>query len=451
MKRAAPLLLAMMFAAGCSGTGDPPPQDASQSQSPERPNILVIVTDDQRADGTMRAMPETKRFFKSQGTEFTQAFATTPLCCPSRASIFSGQYVHNHGVRYNDLSTKLNHDQTLQAYLQEAGYRTAITGKYLNRWPDELDPPYFEDFAIWLQGPYYTNAKFNVGGEQRRVPGYANDFIRKTAVSYLQGFEDNDAQPWFLYVGVTAPHSPYIVEDKYKGADVYPFRANPAVREKNLSDKPDFGPGKRSRYRLVRRKQIRTLYSADDLVERVMNEARALNEDRDTVAFFLSDNGQLWGEHGRTAKRYPYLQSVKIPFFMRWPGQIEPGGRDGRLAANIDLAPTALDAAGIALPEEFDGRSLLGDRRREKILLEHWQDDESEVPTWAGLLTRDYQYVEYYRRSGERFVREYYDLEQDPWQLRNLFGDASRRNDPEVSDLSSELARLRRCEGRSCP
>ncbi|MFP5352584.1 MAG: sulfatase [Actinomycetota bacterium] len=445
--RTATLAVALLMAA-CSSSAEGPGQ--ATPEPPSRPNVLVIVTDDQRAHGTMRAMPDTRRFFKQQGKRFTQAFATTPLCCPSRASIFSGRYAHGHGVRVNDLATALDQDRTLQAYLQEAGYRTAVTGKYLNRWPREVDPPHFDDFAIMLQG-YYFDALFNVDGRKRRVDGYTNNFVKKSAVGFLEGFERDDAQPWFLYIGATPAHAPYTAEPKYEGAETYPVKWNPAVKEEDLSDKPDFGPGKRSNYQKIRRKQIRTLFSADDLVARVMREVRALGEDRDTIAFFLGDNGQLWGEHGKTAKRYPYLQSVQIPFFMRWPGQVEAGTRDDRLAANIDVAATVLDVTGLAALHEVDGRSLLSDERREELLLEHWADDESEVPTWASLLTETYQYVEYYRRNGDNFVSEYYDLVEDPWQLRNLLGDQSKRNDPNVRPLSARLSELRNCSGPSCP
>lgn len=448
MRRAALLVVAALTATACSST----PQDANQDAPPvpQLPNVLVIVTDDHRAEGTMGSMPKTRRFFKRQGTRFSRAFATTPLCCPSRASIFSGRYAHRHGVHYNDLSPELDHDETLQAYLQRAGYRTAVTGKYLNRWPHELDPPYFDDFAIMLQG-YYFDALFNVDGDRKEIDGYTNNYIKKSAVRFLERFEDNDAQPWMLYIGATPSHAPYTAEPKYEGASTPRFRSNPAVEEADLSDKPDFGPSKRSNYKKIRRKQLRTLYSADDLVARVMRQVAALDEDRDTLAFFLGDNGQLWGEHGLTAKRYPYLQSVKIPFFARWPGRVEGGATDRRLAANIDVAATVLDVTNLLSGHDVDGKSLFSETKRDKLLMEHWPDDESEVPQWASILTRREQYVEYYRRSGENFVSEYYDLTKDPWQLRNLLGDRKRGNDPDVAALSAELQELRNCAGDTCP
>ena len=449
MNKVALCVAGFVLVAGCSSSQSEPAQETPPM--PERPNVLVIVTDDHRASGTMRqAMPKTLRHFARRGTRFTRAFATTPLCCPSRASIFSGRYAHRHGVHYNDLSGQLDHEETMQAYLQDLGYRTAVTGKYLNRWPHEVDPPHFDDWAIMLQG-YYFDALFNVDGARRNVSGYTNNFVTKSALRFLEQFESNDEQPWFLYIGATPAHAPYTAQPKYEGASTPPFRSNPAVEEQDLSDKPDFGPGKRSNFKKIRRKQLRTLFSADDLVARVMRQVGELDEDRDTLAFFLGDNGQLWGEHGLTAKRYPYTQSVKIPFFMRWPSWVEEGATDRRLAANIDVAATVLDITGVLDDHDVDGKSLLAEAKRDKLLMEHWADDESEVPNWASVVTDDYQYVEYYRPSGRNFVSEYYDLRKDPWQLRNLLGDDRKGNDPDVEQLSAQLSELRDCAGQNCP
>ncbi|MDP9067856.1 MAG: sulfatase [Actinomycetota bacterium] len=448
MHRGPALLLCLSLLGACSSTATPEQQVPEVAQ---RPNVLIFVTDDHRATGTMRqAMPDTLRLFGQEGTRFTQAFATTPLCCPSRASIFSGRYAHTHGVRTNDLAEKLDHDNTMQAHLQQSGYRTAITGKYLNRWPEEVDPPHFDDWAIMLQG-YYYDALFNVDGTRKNIDGYTNDFVTKSSVDFLERFESTDEQPWFLYVGATPAHAPYKAEGKYEGTDTPPYRRSPAVKEQNLSDKPDFGPSKRSNFLKVRRKQLRTLYSADDLVQRVMSKVQALGEDEDTIAFFVGDNGQMWGEHGLTAKRYPYIPSIQIPFFVRWPGHVGAGARDQRLVANIDIAPTVLEVANAAATNPPDGRSLFAEQPRDRLLLEHWADDESEVPDWAALLTDTYEYVEYYRDSGKLRTTEYYDLVQDPWQLRNLLGDANEANDPPTRRLSRQLNELKSCAGESCP
>ena len=186
-----------------------------------------------------------------------------------------------------------------------------------------------------------------------------------------------------------------------------------------------------------------------------MRKLQALGEDRDTIAFFVSDNGMLWGEHGLVSKRYPYIPSIKIPFFVRWPGIVEAGKKDSRLVANIDIAATVLDVVGEADAFDVDGRSLFKPGMRDKLLLEHWKkegkDAESDIPDWASILTPAYQYVEYYRRSEEKIAIEFFDRVRDPWQLHNLLGDRRKANDPNVRRLSADLADLRDCSGDSCP
>jgi arylsulfatase A-like enzyme len=168
------------------------------------------------------------------------------------------------------------------------------------------------------------------------------------------------------------------------------------------------------------------------------------------LAFFLSDNGFMWAEHGLFSKRYPYLPSIEIPLMMRWPGRVEAGSVDRNLVATIDIAATIMEAAGITPDPEYpvDGRSLLGEPRRNRLLLEF--EREKGIWTWASTITHDYQYTEYYDDGSIR-AREYYGLRRDPWQLRNLYGDQHRRNDPPTAGLRRRLAEDRNCSGSGCP
>jgi arylsulfatase A-like enzyme len=178
------------------------------------------------------------------------------------------------------------------------------------------------------------------------------------------------------------------------------------------------------------------------------------------LIFFLSDNGFLWGEHGLTRKAAPYTPSVQIPFLMRPPGGIPPL-EDQRLVANIDIAPTVLQTAGVLTTEPaMDGRSLLSDNARDRILLEYYDESNAprkrfQAPSWASLRTASYQYVEYYGTNGSTVnFREYYDLDQDPYQLVNLLGDDDTSNDPDPVTLlllSQQLSRDRSCTGTSGP
>jgi arylsulfatase A-like enzyme len=187
--------------------------------------------------------------------------------------------------------------------------------------------------------------------------------------------------------------------------------------------------------------------SADDLVATLFERLEETGELDNTIAVFMSDNGMLWGEHGFTGKRHPYSDSIKIPLFLRWPGHIDPGAQDERLVANIDIAPTVMDAVGVDAIAS-DGFSLLGDVRREHLLVEHWGDEQTSIPDWASIRSLSQQYTEYYEPGGAVLFREYYDLESDPYQLRNR---AIDRTSPRMDRLHRRLARDRECVDQTCP
>jgi arylsulfatase A-like enzyme len=433
------------------------PATPSLGQADDRPNVLLIVTDDQHATGTLTTMKATRRLFLRDGTMFTNAYATTPRCCPSRASIFTGQYAHNHGVRRNSEAELLDQSRTLQRYLSDAGYRTALFGKFLNGWSLSDPPPYFETFAIKNSSRYY-DAVWNVNGLLQFIETYATRYMGQLARRFMADAEVNDDQPWFMVLSTTAPHAPRTVEERYRGSFVSAYDFNPAVREWDRSDKPDYVQAMSSTddyINLVRKGQIRTLRSVDDMIESVFDKAGELEEARNTLAIFVSDNGLMWGEHGiggdRTGKNVPYLDSVKVPLLLRWPGNVAGGPEDMRLAATIDIFPTIMDAAGVESQHPVDGRSLLGPTRT-RLLLENWHDLRPNVPEWASILTSAYHYIEYYEIGDPRpTLREYYDLTTDPWELVNLLGDGTATNDPDVTDLSVELAADRACAGSGCP
>jgi arylsulfatase A-like enzyme len=408
-------------------------------------------------------MPETRRWFGQQGTAFTKAFATTPLCCPSRASIFTGRYVHNHGVRDNASAADLDQRSTLQRYLHDSGYLTAIAGKFLNGWDLTVDPPSFDRWAIFRDHLHYYGADFNVDGTIETVEGYSTHFVEDQSLQFLADFERNDRRPWLLYVAPLASHKPFTPEPKYADAAVPPQPLNPAVLEEDLSDKPPFLQDPEigaEGARVTRRQQLRTLMSADDMVGRLMDQLRLFDELDETLAFYLSDNGFLAGEHGLVDKRLPYTQSAAIPFFVRWDGRVPAGVKDDPLVANIDVAPTALAAAGVSPPARYpiDGRDLFGPSARARLLMEYFVDPVRPVPEWAAMRTAEFLYTEYYGTDGSMLFREYYDLVEDPWELDNLLNDGQEGNDPSGSlleRLSGALARLGRCVGtvgrRACP
>jgi arylsulfatase A-like enzyme len=447
--------LSVSLAACTGGAGSARPPDAGPDPSGLRPNILVFITDDQRWDEDLKAMPQTRRLFAEGGVRFAQGFAPTPLCCPARASIYTGRYTHNHGVRKNRDSVLLDPKSTLQYYLHRAGYKTALAGKYLTNWPIHDEPPFFDRFAM-TQGGYY-GSRFNVGGRVRKVARYNSDYLGNRAVRFLEGFDREDDSPWLLYVATSAAHEPFEPNRTYAEAATPPVPSNASLGEEDTSDKPPEISRQRADLSGEREhvfdQQHRTLMSVDDMVAKVYEAISRLGE-RDTLAFFLSDNGFLLGEHGLYAKRLPYDEAMRVPMYMRWPGVVE-AGTDVRLVTNADIAPTVMQAAGLETPagNQMDGHSLFDQGyARDRVLIQQWENWKKGFPSWAGIRATDYQYVEYYGRDESTVVfREYYDLGDDPAMLENLLADGSSDNDPDVRTLSKRLALDKRCRGTSCP
>jgi arylsulfatase A-like enzyme len=250
-------------------------------------------------------------------------------------------------------------------------------------------------------------------------------------------------------------------ERKYRDAKVGPWGGNPAVFEEDTpggrTDKPPYVQAQQRTLeygQYVRERQYRTLMSVDDMVHKLYRTINDLDE-QNTIAFFLSDNGLMWADHGLEGKGVPYTDSVHAPFLAKWPGHIPGGSIDPRIVANIDISPTVLDAVDIPPPATpMDGRSLLDDAWvRDRILLEYYGPDHNQtVPPWASTRTLDYQYIEYYDDQGATTFREYYDLVNDPWQLENLLGDGDPANDPPAEPLlQQQLQTDRSCQGTDCP
>lgn len=450
--------LASLLAVAALGAMAPP---AAAAPSSRRPNVLLIVTDDQRASQTLRVMPETRRVFARGGVRYANAFATTPLCCPSRASIFSGRYAHNHRVLVNDDAPRLNERATVQRYLRDAGYTTGLFGKYLNHWNITRPPPFFDTWSIFKGSrSHYLGGKWNEDGVVRVIDRYPTRYIAQRGARFVTDAEATDRRPWLLVLTPGAPHLPSIPHRDDATAPVPPWRKTPAIEESDRSDKPLWVQAATPRPRIVRarrRAQLRSLMSVDDLVKRLFSKLDRYGEKRRTLAIFMSDNGFLWGEHGlgggTARKRSPYTDSVRIPLLARWPGHLPRGETDGSLVANIDIAPTILRAAGLALDRNppLDGRPLTSSRSRRSLLLEYWADG-APVPEWASIRTRSYQYIESYAEDHSTVTfAEFYDQRRDPWQLSNALADGDPANDPDLGALSRRLAELRRCRGDSCP
>lgn len=437
------------------------PTPPSRGATP-RPNILLIMTDDQRWD-MLENMPAVRRIFGRRGATFTNAFVAVPLCCPSRATMLTGRYTHNNGVTGNSRArTNLDAETTLPYLLKRAGYQTGIAGKYLNGWPLWKRPPYFDRWATMRNYPDHYNVPVNIQGRVSQRRRYSTHFVSNQSLEMLQRFEQRDARPWFLMVTPMAPHSPYQPALRHRYDSVPGWEPSPAVGDDN-SDKPEIVRQVAARYPYDpatassdRQRQHRMLASIDEMVQGLFRRLRRY-EERNTIAVFVSDNGIFLGEHGLSGKNLPYDPAVRIPLFVRWPDRIEGGQRFDNLVSMVDLAPTLLEAARIPPPTAppFDGRSLLTAYERDHLLIEYMSF--GRVPrTWYSYRDHKRQFTVYRDEEGE--TDEYYDLVTDPWQLTNLLGDDQPGNDPlpvEITQLRDRLAHDAVCVGttgdHACP
>lgn len=451
-------------------------ESASQERlNDSRPNIILIVTDDQPYH-TVDYMPFVKTELMKNGVVFENGFTTTPLCCPSRASILSGQYAHNHQVLTNTLplggATKFDSDISFSIPLNESGYKTAYLGKYMNGY-DDLSPPGVVPLGwdVWnvflgknlpahedagnLQ--YYYNFSLSQNGEivdyKRNDSNFSADVITNQALAFIRDSKDS---PFFMTVNYYNPHSPYICAPRHKdsfrastGWDWVQYRP-PSFNEENIHDKPDYIrdllPLSDERLDTVHLQILRSLLSVDDGVASIAAALEKANLDENTIIIFTSDNGLTIGDHrfGAT-KNCPYDACAKVPFIVYAPGYFEPR-LDSSLVANIDLYPTIADWAGFQTPETVDGlsmASLLQDPAvpwRDALLLEHWPTEEgvgSMIPEYYSIRTQEWKYTEYV--TGEV---ELYDLVTDPYELVNV---ASKRDYREIQqELSERLQELKK-------
>ncbi|HUI87161.1 MAG TPA: sulfatase-like hydrolase/transferase [Anaerolineales bacterium] len=403
-----------------------------------RPNFIIIISDDQRI-GSMQFMPQTQALIFDQGVAFAQGFDTTPLCCPSRASIFTGMYAHNDGVKTNE--DKLNDKyQTVIMALHKDGYYTGLVGKYLNTWLGEPRP----EFDSWVSWPgsvaSYQDPNINVNGTWSVHPGYITDLENEYVLQFLdQAARQN--KPFLLIYAARAPHAPAVPapEDNSLLQDLPPYRP-PSFNEADVSNKPSsisgihlLSPQQIAGNDDFRRRQILTLLSLDNNVANMVAKLQQMGQLDNTAIFYISDNGMQWGEHRLSAdKAAEYEESVRVPFALRYPPLIPKPYVEDHLVGNIDIAPTIYDLAGLPIPNNVDGMSfvkLVNDKPwRDNILIESWP----ERGYWAGVRTDHFVYVE-----TQDDLSELYDLQTDPFELNNLINDP--RYQSVIADLKPKL------------
>lgn len=386
----------------------------------KRPNFIIIITDDQRFD-TMQYMPNTQKLIFDQGVTFSHGYITTPFCCPSRSSILTGLYAHNHYVHVNQ--DKLKFPTVVEA-LHKNGYYTGLVGKYLNSWNGEARPE-FDYWVSFFGGtvPNYYDPKLNVNGTWEKKTGYMTYLFEDYVKDYLEK-ATNQRKPFLLIFAPNAPHAPYtpFKDDKGLFPDLPPFRP-PNYNEADISDKPAsitkkplFTAVEDAQVDNTRHRQILTLVALDRSIGAIMQKLTETGELDNTVVIFLSDNGIHWGEHRLDGKSSAYEESVKVPFALRYPALVPNPYIENKLVANIDIAPTIYELSETTMPKIMDGLSLTSLLQnngswRSTLLMEAWPDRGH----WTAIHTGDSIYIE-----TDNDLSEFYDLNTDPYELDNM-------------------------------
>lgn len=399
-------------------------------------NIVLIVADDMRAD-LLDCMPQTLALL-SGGTRFVHCLATTPLCCPSRASILTGKYARRHNVKRNNEKDNFPAQDSLSPWLNAAGYYTIQAGKYLNGYNYIGVPSGWDEWHAFKGQTKYYDYDINDNGVvhsyQSQVGDYSTDKLRTKVLSAM----NQASPPFFLYFCPKAPHAPSTPAPRHQGLSVTlpakPVSYNVVDQSHPpwVASEPVWFQGKIADTDDTWRKQIRTLLALDDAIAAIFDQVVEMGLLADTVFIFTSDGGLQWGEHRLTGKNWPYEETIHAPLLIR-QGWADTPAELSQLVGNIDLAPTILDYAG--LPSSGDGASLRplldgGSVWRDAMLVENWQT--VGLRPYVGVRGESYTYVEY--DTGER---EYYDLAFDPYQLVNVFG-----THPGVPAAQQKLAEL---------
>ncbi len=389
-----------------------------------RPNILLIISDDQRYDDLNDdVMPITKQRIFDQGVTFTNGYITTPACCPSRSSIFTGLYASRHKVITNEHELRI---PTIIPAMKQAGYVTGIIGKYLNTW-DGRKRKEFDFWAVFPGGSSrYYNPVMHINGKVVRPKGYITHIVRDRALKFLEDVEKT-TKPFFLIMTPNAPHYPTTPDPESEGLFELDSLSSPNLNEDDVSDKPAYvrnqnlldTPALAGRTSLLRR-QRRCLWSLDLAIGEVLNRLELIGKLDNTLVIFISDNGEFRGEHRLASKDAPYQEAVRVPFGMRYPPTIPAGTIKDEIVANIDIAPTIGDLAEVSPSIAFDGLSLLTlfedtHNWRSDLLIEDWRKAKNQRFPWVGLITPQYKYI---RNQGD--IDELYDLSIDPYELNNL-------------------------------
>ena len=467
-----PFLAATLWTACGSGSpGGPSSPGPANEAPPRRPNIVFILADDLDVR-TAAMMPRLPALIGQHGRTFDRAYVTQSLCAPSRASILTGQYPHNHRVLDNTgpdggfgAFRRGQEASTVATWLHAAGYRTALVGKYMNGYPTanrpDYIPPGWDEWRAQLSeltADRYVNYFLNENGTVNpfgvQDKDYETDVLTNRAVTFVERAVQ-DQKPFFLYLAPDAPHLPAIPAPRHatlmNGAEAPRV---PSFNEADVSDKPAFvqnaslmTPTEIRKLDRTETARLRTMLAVEDMLADVLTVLAANQVLDETYVFFMSDNGIMLGEHRLiTTKNVSYEEAIRVPLVVMGPGISAASRDDEHFVLNIDLAPTLAELAGAAVPDSVDGRSMLRLLRGESV--PDWRRDAvSESISYAGGLSAVLRTPEYAYNELESNERELYDMRSDPYQLSSLH----RRADPALmATLSARLAQITTCRRASC-
>jgi N-acetylglucosamine-6-sulfatase len=429
----------------------------ARAQAEDRPNIVFVITDDQRWDclsivgHPFLKTPNIDRLGR-EGAVFKNYFVTLPLCSPSRASILTGQYANRHGIVDNkDRAAESHTLVTFPMRLQKAGYETAIFGK----WHMGVDPSPRPGFDRWVVCPgqgRYENPIFNEDGKRVEKQGYFTDLVSEMAVEYIRTKHE---KPFMLWVGHKAVHTNVVPADRHKDLykdDLLPtvesywddMKGKPALTRPLTQPMEKGHPAFGVTDDFVRR-QLRSIQSVDDGIGKMLKALEDTGQLESTIFVYTSDNGFFFNEHHLGDKRCPYEESVRAPFLVRYPKRVKAGTVLDQMVLNIDVAPTFLELAGAEISSDMQGKSMLplfadsSAKGRDSILLQYFYEPKYEnVPGWWAVRTPRFKYIEY---DGFAGMEEMYDLQSDPHEMKNLVNQEAQAE--QVKKLKTELARLK--------
>ena len=463
----ASLGLALLLSCGTVLAGFGPTGASAQTQ--ERPNILLVVTDDlDDRSSSISHMGSLRSLVANRGVTFSNAYVTQGLCCPSRVSILRGQYPHNTGVTdntnvtYADFVSSGKEADTFATWVHDAGYQTAYFGKYLNGYGTTRIP---EGWDRWFSA--IGRAKEQNFNDQGRKVSFDpkrhlfEDVLRDKALGWLRG-RDGAPEPFLAVLSTHAPHTPATPAPRhaklFSGADL---PKPESFNEKRVGDKNGWikrlEPLSRTQIDKMEelyRDRLRVMEGVDEMLGDVLSELDAQGELEDTYVFFTSDNGYHFGDHRfHQGKETPYQEDIAVPMIVSGPG-VAVGATRPQMVLNQDLAPTFAEIAGAEAPAFVDGKSFLPALGAAPPPTSEWRDAFlvnspatttgwlKGMPNNLAVRTPRYEYIDY--ASGKD---ELYDMTRDPHQARSIHADP-----PEgvLAEMRANLAGLRNCAGEAC-